>query len=137
VDPQVIQKIKETINQSNLTKTTKTQLLSLMDFVNYPEVKSKILEILDMEDKVTDIQIKYLKEMEQRFRNSDLFGYSNGSMSIPKNMRENLANNQNNPSAQTSIPQAPQVPVSPQPQPQQVNSEVTSDFTNTIPQTTV
>jgi hypothetical protein len=92
MDKKFINETKEYIKQSDLSKEAKTQLLSLMDFINYPEVKEKILRILDTERKITQVELKYLKEMEKRFKNSDIFGYSKQSMSIPQNMGKPLTN---------------------------------------------
>jgi len=82
MDPQLVKQTKEFIKNSELTKEAKAQLLSLMDFIKYPEVKERILKILDVEKKVTDLELKYLKELDKKFRESDLFGYSKSGMHI-------------------------------------------------------
>jgi hypothetical protein len=83
MDPQLVKQTKEFIKNSELTQEAKTQLLSLMDFLNYPEVKERILKILDVEKKVTNLELKYLKELDKKFRESDLFGYSKSGMHMP------------------------------------------------------
>lgn len=90
MDKQQIEETKKYIKESKLSKEAKIQLVSLMDFINYPEVKEKVLRILDVEEKLTDLEIKYLKEMNERFRKTDLFGYSKEGITVNNQMRQNL-----------------------------------------------
>jgi hypothetical protein len=101
MDKQRIDEIKKRIKESHLTDETKTQLLSLMDFINYPEVKERILRIIELEEKVTDLEVKYLKEMDRRFRESDLFGYDQKAFVIPTNTRKQMENK--NPSMPSTV----------------------------------
>jgi hypothetical protein len=96
MDKQLIEKTKKLIKESNLSQEAKSQLFSLMDFINYPEVKERILKILDTEEKITKLEIQYLKKLEERLRGSDIFGYSKSGMVIPSNTRQNLNNQQSN-----------------------------------------
>ena len=116
MDPQLVKQTKESIKNSALSKEGKTQLLSLMDFINYPEVKERILKILDVEKKITDLELKYLKELDKKFRESDLFGYSKSGMHI--------ASQPQAVQAQGSSPQQDvnNVPIQPETQPQNQQS---------------
>jgi hypothetical protein len=89
MDKQQIEETKKYIRESALSKEAKIQLVSLMDFINYPEVKDRVLKVLDVEEKLTDLEIKYLKEMNERFRNTDLFGYSKESITVNNQMKQN------------------------------------------------
>lgn len=90
MEQQLIEKTKKAIKESKLSKDTKTQLLSLMDFINYPEVKERVLKILELEKKVSDLELKYLKEMNKRFRESDIFGYEKEGAVMPNNTRQQM-----------------------------------------------
>lgn len=90
MEKQLIEKTKKAIKESKLSEDTKIQLLSLMDFINYPEVKERVLKILELEKKVSDLELRYLKEMNKRFRDSDIFGYEKESTVIPNNTRKQM-----------------------------------------------
>jgi hypothetical protein len=93
MEKQLVKETKKYIKESSLSEEAKMQLLSLMDFINYPEVKQRILQILDTEEKLTDIEIQYLKELNKKFRNTDIFGYAKQTMKIPGQTRTNTQSN--------------------------------------------
>lgn len=101
MEKQLIKETKRYIKESNLSEEAKLQLLSLMDFINHPEVKEKVLQILEAEEKLTDLEIKYLKEMNRRFRNTDIFGYEKQSMKIPNQTNSSTQSTNNKVGQQT------------------------------------
>ena len=124
MDKQEIEETKKYIKESKLSKEAKMQLLSLMDFINYPEVKERVFKVLDVEEKLTDLEIRYLKEMNDRFRKTDLFGYNQQSPKVNEQMKQNLAVNPASEQVSTQVPEPSNMPTSDQVQP----------TTNSIPQ---
>jgi hypothetical protein len=125
MEKQLIEETKKYIKESSLSEEAKIQLLSLMDFVNYPEVKEKVLQILDAEEKLTDLEIKYLKEMNKRFRNTDLFGYNKQGIQVSQTMKQNMTTN-NEANAQKATPSPSTVTANNQVQPQTTNTNPNS-----------
>ena len=57
-------RVRETIQKSELSEDAKSQLLPLVDFLDNPEVKQRFLEILQIEEDIIDIKLQHVKDLQ-------------------------------------------------------------------------
>lgn len=100
--------IKKYVKNSNLSQEVRDYILSLIDFAHYPEVRDSILQVLDLEEKATKMELDRLKEEKKKIIETDLFGYNKNQGIIPPQKQQMI--DQANTTVQQGMSQQTQSP---------------------------